>query len=158
MLAFWQSDQGEGLAGYDSPHVSGGLGDQTVHQQLGRLAGVQSLPVKVGAPIRHRAEGRVKFGAAYPTSQEAAGHGALGQGDDLDYDKEVEEHVTSVPRGDWMEMPRVVRKVVQGDHLRSLLPAICREVRRWNCFRLILGVGVRALEMSYKRLVRAYVV
>ncbi|KAJ1105822.1 hypothetical protein NDU88_003226 [Pleurodeles waltl] len=141
VLDFWQSDQGEVLAGCESPHVSGGHGVQTVHQQFGQLAGVQSLPVKVGAPLRHWAEGRVKSGSVYPTSREAAGHGALGQGDDpvfdvrpstswgasaslerveeelLDYDEEVEEHVASVPRDDSMETPRVVRKVVQGDHL-----------------------------------------
>ncbi|KAJ1190139.1 hypothetical protein NDU88_006878 [Pleurodeles waltl] len=34
----------------------------------------------------------------------------------LDYDDEVEEHVTSVPRGDAMKTPRVVPKVVQGNY------------------------------------------
>ncbi|KAJ1126138.1 hypothetical protein NDU88_004547 [Pleurodeles waltl] len=41
----------------------------------------------------------------------------------LDYDEEVIEHVASVPRGDLMETPRVVQKVVQGDHLGG---------RRWE--------------------------
>ncbi|KAJ1097747.1 hypothetical protein NDU88_002864 [Pleurodeles waltl] len=127
-------------SGCDTPHVSGGHGERTVHRQFGQLAGVQSLPVKVGEPFRHRAEGRVKSGVVYPTLREAAGAGALGQDDDplfevrpstsrgagasldrieeelLDYDDEVEEHVMSVPRGDAMETPRVVPKVVQGDH------------------------------------------
>ncbi|KAJ1149933.1 hypothetical protein NDU88_002731 [Pleurodeles waltl] len=121
---------GRGSGSSAAVSVASRMGEQTCQ------AGAQ-----VGAPIRHRAEGRVKSGEVYPTSREAAGHGALGQGDDpvfdarpstsrgasaslehvekelLDYDKEVEEHVASVPRGDWMEMPRVVRKVVQRDHL-----------------------------------------
>ncbi|KAJ1174630.1 hypothetical protein NDU88_006450 [Pleurodeles waltl] len=48
MFDLLQSGQGEGLAGFDSPHVFGGHGDHAVHQQFGRLAGVQSLLVKVG--------------------------------------------------------------------------------------------------------------
>ncbi|KAJ1208129.1 hypothetical protein NDU88_003518 [Pleurodeles waltl] len=107
---------------------------------VGRLADVQSLPVKVKAPFRHRAEGRVKPGTVYLTSREAAGAGSMRQCDDpvvdvrpstsrgagvslerievelLDYDDEVEEHVTSVQRGDAMK-PRVIPKVVQGDHI-----------------------------------------
>ncbi|KAJ1144199.1 hypothetical protein NDU88_010501 [Pleurodeles waltl] len=137
-LDFWQSVQGEGPTGCDAPHVLGGHGERTVHQQFGRLADVQSLPVKVGAPFRHQAEGRVK---PRGTSREAAGAGSLGQCDDpvvdvrpstsrgagasfesieeelLDYDDEVEEHVTYVQRGDNMKKPRVVPKVVLGDHV-----------------------------------------
>ncbi|KAJ1154274.1 hypothetical protein NDU88_007028 [Pleurodeles waltl] len=106
---------------------------------VGRLADVQSLPVKVGTPFGHRAEGRVKPGAVYLTSWEAAGAGSMGQRDDrvgdvrpstsrgagvslerieeelLAYDDDVEGHVTSVQRGDTMK-PRVVTGVVQGDH------------------------------------------
>ncbi|KAJ1105808.1 hypothetical protein NDU88_003212 [Pleurodeles waltl] len=62
--------------------VLGGPGERTVHQQFGQLADVQSLPVKVGAPFRHQAEGRVKPGAVYLTSRDAAGAGSLGQGVD----------------------------------------------------------------------------
>ncbi|KAJ1143174.1 hypothetical protein NDU88_009485 [Pleurodeles waltl] len=86
MLDFWQSGQGEGLAGCDSPHVLSGHGDHAVHQQLSRPAGVKSLPVRVGAPVRHRAEGRLKPRVVYPTSQETARHGVLGQSDDPVFD------------------------------------------------------------------------
>ncbi|KAJ1156591.1 hypothetical protein NDU88_009309 [Pleurodeles waltl] len=72
MLDFWQSGQGVGLAGCDSHHVLVRHGDHAVHQQLGRLAGVKSLLVRVAAPVRHRAEGRVKPRAVYPTSWVAA--------------------------------------------------------------------------------------
>ncbi|KAJ1138395.1 hypothetical protein NDU88_004781 [Pleurodeles waltl] len=135
MLDFWQPGQDEGLAGCDSPHVLGGHGDHAVHQQFGRLAGVQSLPVRVGAPVGHRAEGRVKPRVVYPTSWDAARQGTLGQSVDpvfdvrpstsrgtgsnlehieeelFDYDEEVETPVASVPKGCVKEMPRVVQKV-----------------------------------------------
>ncbi|KAJ1200733.1 hypothetical protein NDU88_004554 [Pleurodeles waltl] len=140
MLDFWHSGQGEGLSGCDSPHVLGGHGDHAVHQQLGRPAGGKSLPVRVGAPFRHRAEGGVKPRAVYLTSWEAARHGVLCQDEGpvfdmrpstsrgagsnlehieeelLDYDEEVEAQVASVPKGGMMETPRVVQKVVQRDH------------------------------------------
>ncbi|KAJ1209295.1 hypothetical protein NDU88_004673 [Pleurodeles waltl] len=56
----------------------------------------------------------------------------------LDYDKEVEEHVVSVPRGDSMETPRVVQKVVQGDHFGGR----CRELVAGNLPRGEEGVLV----------------
>ncbi|KAJ1207938.1 hypothetical protein NDU88_003328 [Pleurodeles waltl] len=70
--------QVEGPSGCDT-YVLGGHGERSSHQQFGRLAGEQSLPVKVRAPFEHRAEGRVKPGAVYPTSGEVAGVGPLGQ-------------------------------------------------------------------------------
>ncbi|KAJ1145184.1 hypothetical protein NDU88_011475 [Pleurodeles waltl] len=77
-----QADQVEGPSGCDTSHVLGGHGERSCHRQLGRLAGEQSLPVKVRAPLEHRAEGRVKPGAVYPTSQELAGVVPLGQRND----------------------------------------------------------------------------
>ncbi|KAJ1187362.1 hypothetical protein NDU88_004138 [Pleurodeles waltl] len=139
LLDFWQSDQGEGITGCDTARFLGGHVEATVHQQFGRLAGVQSLPVKVRAPSRHRVEGRVKSGAVSPTSREPYGLGSLGQGADsvcdvqpstsarvecleeelLDYEEEVDEQVTPVSRGVVKEMPRTISKVVWGDHFGS---------------------------------------
>ncbi|KAJ1130708.1 hypothetical protein NDU88_009058 [Pleurodeles waltl] len=56
----------------------------------------------------------------------------------LDYDEEVEEHVASVPRGDLKETPRVVRKVVQGNHFGVR----CRELVAGNLQRGEEGVLV----------------
>ncbi|KAJ1149424.1 hypothetical protein NDU88_002234 [Pleurodeles waltl] len=99
---------------------------------------VQSLPVKVRAPLIHRAEGRVKPGAVYPTSRELAGVGLLSQRSGLedvqpstsqgaggglypieeellDYDDDVEEEVLPMQQGDVVKS-RDVPRVVQGDH------------------------------------------
>ncbi|KAJ1129096.1 hypothetical protein NDU88_007467 [Pleurodeles waltl] len=136
LLDFWQSDQGEDLTGCDPPRFLGRHGERTAHQQFGRLAGVQSLPVKVRAPSRHRVEGRVKSRAVYPTSQDAYGSGSLGHGEDpafdvlpstsrgagaslepleeelLDYEDDVGEHATPVLRGVVTETPEAIPKVV----------------------------------------------
>ncbi|KAJ1165781.1 hypothetical protein NDU88_006198 [Pleurodeles waltl] len=115
------------------------ISDDEAEVQVGRLADGQSLLVKVGAPFGHQAEGRVKPGAVYMTSREAAGAGYMGQRDDsvdlrpstsrragdsldrieeelLDYDDDVEGNVTLVQRGEAMK-PRVIPRVVQGDHV-----------------------------------------
>ncbi|KAJ1198383.1 hypothetical protein NDU88_002224 [Pleurodeles waltl] len=142
LLDFWQSEQGEVIPGCGTSGFLGGHGEVTVHRQSGRLAGGQSLPVKVRAPSRHRFEGRVKSGAVYPTSREPDGLGTLGQGADsvfdeqpstsrgasarvecleeelLDYD-EVEEQVIPASKGVVKEMPHTVPKVVRGDHFGS---------------------------------------
>ncbi|KAJ1123584.1 hypothetical protein NDU88_002052 [Pleurodeles waltl] len=115
----------------------------TVHRQFERLTGVQSLPVKVRAPSRHQVEGRVKSRAVYPTSRETYGSGSLGQGADsvfdvqpstsrgagasveyleeelLDYEDEVDEHVTPVLSGVVKEAPQAIPKVVRGVHFGS---------------------------------------
>ncbi|KAJ1142944.1 hypothetical protein NDU88_009256 [Pleurodeles waltl] len=137
-LDFWQSDNGEGPPGCDTSHASSGHGVQASHQQLGRLAGEQSLPVKIRAPSEHRPEGRVKPRAVYPTSQETTGVGPLGpqidsddarpstsQGagvgwrrmeqDLLDYEDDVEDPVMSRQR---VMMAGDVPGVVQGSHSR----------------------------------------
>ncbi|KAJ1175153.1 hypothetical protein NDU88_000444 [Pleurodeles waltl] len=136
-----QSEQGEVISGCDTSRFLGGHGEVTVHQQFGRLAGSQSLPVKVRAPSRHHFEGRVKSGAVYPTSREPDGLGSLGQGADsvfdeqpstsrgssarvecleeelLDYNEEVEEQVMPASNGVVKETP--VPKVVWGDRFGS---------------------------------------
>ncbi|KAJ1116219.1 hypothetical protein NDU88_004437 [Pleurodeles waltl] len=136
-LDFRQADQIEGPSGCDTSHVLGGHGERSSHWQLGQLAGEQSLPVKVRAPLEHRAEGRVKPRAVYPTSQELAGDGPLGQRSDsddvqpstsrgaggglyhveelLEYDDDVDEAVLSMQRGEVTKSGAVPR-VVQGDH------------------------------------------
>ncbi|KAJ1200871.1 hypothetical protein NDU88_004692 [Pleurodeles waltl] len=120
-----------------------GYWEVMVHRQFGRLAGGQSLPVKVRAPSRHRFEGRVKSGAVYPTSREPDGLGSLGQGEDsffdeqpstsrgasarsecleeelLDYEEEVEEQVMPASKGIVKETLHTIPKVVRGDHFGS---------------------------------------
>ncbi|KAJ1104627.1 hypothetical protein NDU88_002037 [Pleurodeles waltl] len=103
----------------------------------------------------------VKSGAVYPTSWEAARHGALGQGDDPVFDvgpstsrgasaslerveeelldEEVGEHVAPVPRGHSMEMPRFVRKVVQGDHFGGRRWELVAGREALDVFRLIIA-------------------
>ncbi|KAJ1128350.1 hypothetical protein NDU88_006729 [Pleurodeles waltl] len=134
-----QEPSGEGLPGCDNPRVLGGHEDHAVHQQLGRPAGGKSLLVRVGTPVGHRVEGRVKPRAVHLTSQEASGHGVLGQEtcpgfsvwpstsrgaglnlehieeEQLDYDEEVEAHEVAVPTGGMVETSRVIKKAVQCD-------------------------------------------
>ncbi|KAJ1173078.1 hypothetical protein NDU88_004920 [Pleurodeles waltl] len=139
-MDFWESGQGEVIPGCDTSRFLGGHGKVTVHRQSGRLAGGQSLPVKVRAPSGHRLERRVKSGAVYPTSREPDVPGSLGQGADsvfdeqpstshgasarfecleeelLDYDEDVEEQVMPASKGVVKETPHTVPKVVRGDH------------------------------------------
>ncbi|KAJ1118601.1 hypothetical protein NDU88_006791 [Pleurodeles waltl] len=104
MLDFWQPGQDEGLAGCDSPHVLGGNGDHAVHQQVRRLAGVQSLPSV--DPV---------FDVRPSTSRGTGSNLEHIEEELLDYDEEVETPVASVPKGCVKETPRVV----QSDHRRG---------------------------------------
>ncbi|KAJ1108575.1 hypothetical protein NDU88_005951 [Pleurodeles waltl] len=93
---------------------------------------------EVQGTFEHRAEGRVKLGAVYPTLRELAGVGPLGQRSDsevvqpstsrgtggslsrveeelLDYDEDVDETVMSMQRGE-VTKSGAVPGVVQGDH------------------------------------------
>ncbi|KAJ1172373.1 hypothetical protein NDU88_004220 [Pleurodeles waltl] len=109
-------------------------------QRLGRPAGGKRLPVRVGAPFGHRIEERGKPGVVHLTSRDAAGYGVGGQDNCpgtgvlpsssqgaglnlehfeeelLDYEEEEEEHEVAVQTGGTVEMPKVNKRAVQGDH------------------------------------------
>ncbi|KAJ1192117.1 hypothetical protein NDU88_001429 [Pleurodeles waltl] len=78
LMDFLLAGLDEGNSGCDAPRFSGGLSEVKVHREAGRPAGGQSVSVKVGAPLGHRREGRVKSGAVYPTARESVLSGSLG--------------------------------------------------------------------------------
>ncbi|KAJ1105649.1 hypothetical protein NDU88_003054 [Pleurodeles waltl] len=110
------------------------------NQRFGRPSGVQQLPVRVGAPLGHRDEVRVKPGAVHLTSREAAVQGSGGSdadpgiaesssasqadrlqlelgGELLDYETEEAVHEVAVQTGASVEKTRMSKQAVQGDHL-----------------------------------------
>ncbi|KAJ1180504.1 hypothetical protein NDU88_005725 [Pleurodeles waltl] len=140
LMVFWQAGLEEDNSGCDAPRFQGGLSEVTVHREVGRPSGGQSLPVKVRAPLRHRNEGRVKSGAVYPTERESVVSGSLGHGagsvfdeqsstsrgagakldspdeEGLDYEEDVEERVIPVLKSVVREATQSVPEVVRGDH------------------------------------------
>ncbi|KAJ1115417.1 hypothetical protein NDU88_003641 [Pleurodeles waltl] len=107
---------------------------------FGRRSGVQQLPVRVEAPLGHRAEVRAKPRAVRLTLRDAAvqgsggsdaGHGIaesssasqgaslqLELGEELlDYEEEEEVHEVAVQTGAPVEKPRMSKRAVQGDRL-----------------------------------------
>ncbi|KAJ1120288.1 hypothetical protein NDU88_008462 [Pleurodeles waltl] len=137
----WQPGLQDFSAGCDAPRFLGRLSEMAVHQDAGRHAGGQSLPVKARALLVHRKEGRVNSGAVYPTAREAGarcllGHSAGSVLDDeqpstswgagasfarpeetlLDYeeDDEVQNARLVVP-----VLQPTVPEVVQGDHSKN---------------------------------------
>ncbi|KAJ1135674.1 hypothetical protein NDU88_002112 [Pleurodeles waltl] len=140
-LDFWQPGHGAYQSGCDSPHVLGGHADYKANQRLGRPTGVMCLPVRVGAPLEHWVEGRVKPGAGRPTSRDAAVHGVGGKAtcpgtavrpstshgaglnlehveeELLDYEEEEEVHEVAVQTGGPVERPKVNKRAVQGDRM-----------------------------------------
>ncbi|KAJ1210213.1 hypothetical protein NDU88_005581 [Pleurodeles waltl] len=89
-------------SGCDAPRFLGGLSEVTVHREAGQPSGGQSLPVKVRAPLGHRYEGRVKFGAVYLTARESVVSGSLGHGAGSVFD---EQPSTSRGAGARLESP-----------------------------------------------------
>ncbi|KAJ1208210.1 hypothetical protein NDU88_003596 [Pleurodeles waltl] len=108
------------------------------NQQFGRPSGVKQLPVRVSAPLGHRAEGRVKPGVVQLTSRDAAVQGSGGtdagpgiaersstsqgagllleHGEELlDYEEEKEVHEVAVQTGTPVERPKVSKRAVKGD-------------------------------------------
>ncbi|KAJ1170508.1 hypothetical protein NDU88_002383 [Pleurodeles waltl] len=78
LLDRWHSGCQEAMAGCDAPRFLGRLSEAAVHQDAGRHAGGQSLPVKARALLVHRKEERVNSGAVYPTTREAGVRCSLG--------------------------------------------------------------------------------
>ncbi|KAJ1215918.1 hypothetical protein NDU88_003524 [Pleurodeles waltl] len=78
-LVFWQPGHGASQTGCDSPHALGRHEEYMATQRLGRPAGGKHLLVRVGAPLGHRIEEKVKPGAVRLTSQDASGYGVGGQ-------------------------------------------------------------------------------
>ncbi|KAJ1182446.1 hypothetical protein NDU88_007636 [Pleurodeles waltl] len=139
LMDFWQAGLEEDNSGCDAPRFPGGRSEVTVHLEVGRPSGGQSLPVKVRAPLGHRNEGRVKSEAVYPTARESVvsrslGHSAGSVLDEqpstsrgtgarlespdeewLDYEEDVEERVIPVSRSVVKEATQSVPEVVQGD-------------------------------------------
>ncbi|KAJ1128281.1 hypothetical protein NDU88_006660 [Pleurodeles waltl] len=148
LMDFWQAGLDEGNPGCDAPRFSGGLSEVTMHREAGRPAGGQSVSVKVGAPLGHRHEGRVKSGAVYPTAREWVLSGSLGHSagsvldeqpstsrgasarfesteeEWLDYEEDGEEQVMpalkSVAKRATQSVPEVVRGDRSGNRQRDM--------------------------------------
>ncbi|KAJ1134750.1 hypothetical protein NDU88_001197 [Pleurodeles waltl] len=111
------------------------------NQRFGQPAGVRRLPMRVDAPLGHRAEGRAKPGSVCLTSRDAAVQGSGGKNagpgtagrrstsqdaglhlehveeELLDYEEEEEVHEVAVQAGAPVETPKVNKRAVQGDRL-----------------------------------------
>ncbi|KAJ1209755.1 hypothetical protein NDU88_005128 [Pleurodeles waltl] len=170
LLDRWNPALQEVSAGCDTLRFPGRPGGLAVHQDAGRHAGGQSLPVKARALLVHRKEGRVNSGAVYPTTREAGvrcslGHSAgsilddeqpstswgagAGAGFDmqeetlLDYEEDEEEQNARVAVP---VLQSTVPEVVQGDRSGTR-----RKVTAGNLPRGEIGLGMGRNVCGYGR-------
>ncbi|KAJ1175762.1 hypothetical protein NDU88_001048 [Pleurodeles waltl] len=162
----WQPGLQDFSAGCDAPRFLGRLSEM-VHQDAGRHAGGQSLPVKARAPLVHRKEGRVNSGAVYPTAREAGARCSLGHsaGSVLEDEQpstswgagasfgRQEETLLDYEEDDEVQNARVVvpvlqptvPEVVQGDHSKN------RRSTPGNLPRGEIGMGLGRIVGGYGR-------